>query len=265
MADAPGEAQISGTVPFYKDPQPLSSERHASLGIKRSQEPYGFAREAHIMPLTVGEFGQAALHYPVIFAGENKAPLVVMGLRAGQNLYINDAGRIEDGAYVPAFIRRYPFVFAENAEQGFVVCIDGASDLVSDQPDIPFFSNGQPTQYTNDAIDFLKNFEQQRQLTTRLSEMLIELDVFEEKSVTYQPRDPQGGLQSPVKLADYYAVSMEKLKDVSAQKLVEMRDNGALASVYAHNLSLLNWQRILERAMKANIAQQQAAQNLPVN
>lgn len=263
MADAPaGSAQITGNVPFYKNPQPLSTEKHAALGIKRSQQPYGFARGAHVVPLTVGEFGNAALCYPIIYAGENKAPLAVMGLRDGENLFINDDGRIDDGQYVPAFVRRYPFVFAENGEQGLVVCIDEGSDLVSQQPDIPFFSGTEASQYTKDAIEFLKNFEQQRQLTTKLSEVLIELDLFEPKSVTYQPRDPQGGLQEPVKLADYYAISLERLNNVSAQKIVEMRDNGALAAIYAHNLSLLNWQRIIERAMKASAA---AAQAAPVN
>ncbi len=253
MSDAPSPAQITGKVPFYKDPQPLSVERHAGLGIKRSNEPLAFARDAHIVPLTVGEFGQAALHYPVIFAGEKRSPLVVMGLRPGENLFISPDGRMEDGVYLPAFVRRYPFVFAESqSDQGFVVCVDAGSDLVTDAPDIPFFEGKEPSQYTKDAIDFLKGYEQQRQLTNNLATMFEELGLFEEKSVTYQPRDAQGGLKDPVKIADYYAISIDKVNELSAQKLVELRNNGALAAIYAHNLSLLNWQRILERALKVS-------------
>lgn len=261
MADAPttttadGQAADQGQAnqgiwSMYKDPQPLSNDRHANLGLIRSSQPYEFARELHLAPLTVGEFGQAALNYPIIFAGDARTPLAVMGLRAGENLFIDDQGRLEERAYVPAFVRRYPFVVVRGDQDNNVVCIDAGSSLVSDQPDQPFFDGKEPTQYTKDAIEFLKNFDQQSQLTAQLSSLLSELDLFEEKSVTYQPRDPQGGLQQPVKLADYYAISMEKLKDVSAQKFLELRDTGALAAVYAHNFSLFNWRFILERAMK---------------
>ncbi len=260
MSDAPGTPEITGTIPFYKKPEPLSAEAHAGLGLKKIEQPWGFVREAHVVPVTVGEFGPVALNYPIIFSGENKMPLAVMGLRRGANLFITAAGELEDGVYLPGFIRRYPFVLAEaQDQQGFVVCVDRESELVSDNPDQPFFNGKEPTQYTNDAVEFLKGFEQQRQLTEQLSKLFMELDLFENKSVSFQPRGDDGNLQDARPLAEYFAVSIEKLNQLPADKLVELRNNGALAAIYVHNLSLINWQRILERAIRANTASPAAA------
>ncbi|NIR58894.1 MAG: SapC family protein, partial [Gammaproteobacteria bacterium] len=59
-------------------------------------------------------FASAGLDYPIIFTGPDRVPLAVLGMRAGQNLFIGDDGVYEPNRYVPAFIRRYPFVFAED-------------------------------------------------------------------------------------------------------------------------------------------------------
>lgn len=268
MAEAPNQGpQLTGQVPFYKNPEPLSAERHANLGLRRSDTPLAFARETNVVPITVGEFGPAATCYPIIFAGPNRVPLVVMGLRSGTNLYIGDDGRIQDDMYLPAFVRRYPFVFAEVGAQenkpadNLVVCIDTASDLVVDGGDVPFFEGGKPTDFTNDAIEFLKSFEQQRLSTERLSTLFTELDLFEEKTINFQPRPNGENAGEPFKIADYYAVSMDKLNALPADKFVELRDNGALSAAHAHHLSLLNWQRIIERAIRSNVAAQTAAVN----
>jgi len=52
----PGQGQISGTVLFYSQPEPLSPETHAKMGVKSMDGPFGFAKAGHAIPLTVGEF-----------------------------------------------------------------------------------------------------------------------------------------------------------------------------------------------------------------
>lgn len=258
MVDAPDSiaAEITGTVPFFKNPEPLSVERHGALGVQKSEADYRFVREVHVVPVTVGEFGPAALNYPIIFAGETKTPLVVMGLRSGENLFVDEQGRVDADAYVPAFVRRYPFVFAEDKDNSrFVVCIDTESDFIVEGGEVALFENGQPTQFTNDAIEFLKTFEQQRQTTMQLVKLLEDHELFEEKDVTFQPRNPDGTEGDRVKVAEYYAASMEKLGALPAETLVQFRDSGALAAIYVHNISLLNWQRVLSRALRRNAPQ----------
>ena len=249
---AAGQPALTGQVLFYKQPQPLSPEEHAGLGVKQIDQPFNFMREAHAMPVTVTEFGMCASSYPVIFVGDERTPVAVMGIRQGQNLYVNEDGRVADDYYVPAFARRYPFVFAsdDNSDR-LVLCVDREAPMVTNQPEVPFFENGQPSKFTNDAIEFCKEFERQRRATTDFVKLLRDFDLFEQKTVNFQPRNPDGTEAGPQqKIADYWAVSEERLNQLPDEKYLELRASGALGAIYAQMVSLLNWQRVIQRAMR---------------
>jgi hypothetical protein len=239
--------QLEGQVLFYKNPEPLDAQRHAKLGLKTTDRPFTFAATQHFVPLHVGEFGPAALSYPIIFAGTNYAPLAVMAINAGENLYITEDGLYRGGAYIPSFIRRYPFVVAKDDEQNrLMICIDRGSDLfVEKGADIMLFENGQPTQYTKNCIEFCGNFDMDRQRTEFFINELRELDLFESKQTTFTPRFPDGTEGAPQLIAEYFAVSEDKLKALPADKLIRLRDSGALAQVYAHLTSLLGFERLI--------------------
>jgi len=191
----PGSAQITGNVLFYSQPEPLSPETHGKMGVKSMNGPFGFAKEGHAVPLTVGEFPLAALTGPIIFVGKEKLPIAVMGLNAGENMFVRDDGMFEAATYIPAYIRRYPFVFAndESAKQ-MVLCVDRAAKFVVDKDfEQPFFeADGQPSAYTKNCIEFCNNFEIERQRTMSFIALLNELDLFETKTSTFTPNNPDG-------------------------------------------------------------------------
>src|SRR5580658_10935317 len=91
-------AEFSGNVLFYKQPEPLSREQHAKMGLRRVDKPFGFAAGTNVVPLTVAEFPMAALSYPIIFAGDRHQPLAVMGVNQGANLFVGADGGFEVGA-----------------------------------------------------------------------------------------------------------------------------------------------------------------------
>ncbi len=254
MADAPTTSgpEISGNVLFYSTPEPLNREQHAKLGLQTVDKPFGFAKTGHIVPVTLGEMGLTALSYPIIFAGSEYTPLAVMGLNAGQNLFVQEDGGFEDGYYLPAYIRRYPFVLAGNDEQQeLIVCIDRSSVLLGEGGDTPLFdAKGEPTEYTKNAIKFCEDFEAERHRTTAFVAMLKEADLFENKQAVFNPLGPDGKPGEPVLIAEYFAVSEEKLGKLSDEKLLEMQKNGALGFIYAHLLSLLGWDRLIALAAK---------------
>lgn len=252
--------ELTGNVLFYQQPEPLSPEQHGALGVRQIQQPFEFLRRAHAVPVTVTEFGMAAGAYPIIFVGDDRTPIVAMGVAQGQNLFVTDQGLTDPDFYVPAFVRRYPFVFASDQNNDrLLLCVDRKAPMVSDQPEIPFFDNGQPTQFTQDAIEFCSEFERQRRATTEFTDIIKKFDLFEEKSVSFQPRDAQGNESGDQqKIADYWAVSEEKLNALSTEDYMELKNNGAVGAIYAHLVSLMNWQRIIQRAIRANAARQQA-------
>lgn len=249
---AGGQPPITGQVLFYKQPQPLSAENHGGLGVKTIPQPFSFLREAHAVPVTVTEFGVSAASYPIIFVGDERTPVAVMGVRQGQNLYVDQNGHVLEDHYIPAFVRRYPFVFAaDEGSDRLLLCVDRQAPMVSNQPEVPFFENGEPSQFTKDAIEFCKEFERQRRATLDFVKMVGGMDLFEQKTVSFQPRDAQGKENGPPnKVADYWAISEERLNNLPAEKYLELRNNGALGACYAHLVSLLNWSKVVQRAVR---------------
>jgi hypothetical protein len=245
-------ANLQGTVLFYSKPEPLSSETHAKLGLRRVERPYAFAEGSHIVPLTVTEFPQAALSCPIIFAGDRHQPLAVMGVTSSRNLYIREDGTFEPGVYIPAYVRRYPFVLAsDDSREKMVVCIDRDAPMVGDLPDVALFdAEGQPTDYTKSCIEFCNNFEVEVRRTESFVGALAELDLFETKTATFNPVNPDGTPSGPTQLvAEYYAVSEEKLKALPDAKLRELLTSGALPQIYAHLTSLAGWERLINLAL----------------
>ena len=90
---------ITGSVLFYSQPEPLSPEQHGKMGVKSMDGPFGFAKVGHAVPLTVGEFPPAALTGPIIFVGDEKMPIAVMGLQANENMFLREDGLFEAGVY----------------------------------------------------------------------------------------------------------------------------------------------------------------------
>ena len=252
---------ITGNVLFYSRPEPLNPELHGKLGVERRDGPFGFAAAGHAVPLTVGEFQLAAVTGPIIFVGEDKLPIAVMGLNEAENMFVRPDGLFEPGVYVPAYVRRYPFVFAnDDAAKQMVLCIDRAADFIVEGGDLPFFDEkGEPTEYTKNCIEFCNNFEVERQRTSGFVQLLKDLDLFEKKEANFTPMNPDGTAGAPQKIADYFGVSEEKLSKLPPEKLAELRDNGALPQIYAHILSLVGWDRLIALAMARQPAAPAAA------
>jgi hypothetical protein len=253
--------EISGNVLFYSKPEPLAPELHSKLGVRRMDGPFKFAKVGHAIPLTVGEFPVAAVSGPIIFVGDEKLPLAVMGLNAGDNMFVRPDGTFEPGVYIPAYVRRYPFVYAaDDANQQMVLCIDRNAEFVVEGGDLPFFDkDGQPSEYTKNCLDFCNNFEQERQRTMSFVNLLKELDLFELKSATFTPPMTDGTMGEPQKIAEYYGVSEDKLSKLDSEKYLMLRDNGALGQIYAHLLSLVGWDRLISLALARQAQAQQAA------
>jgi hypothetical protein len=256
MADAPANApQIQGNLPLYKNPEPINVQAHKGKGLKYGDRPFDFLKDTHFVPVTLGEMGSASARYPIIFIGDTRIPVAVMGLQQGQNLFVDpDTGDYERDCYVPAYVRRYPFVAAVHTEEKdrFTVCVDAGSHLMSDTPEQPFFTDdGQPTDFLNGAIDFVRRFEAEVGATNGFIEKLKELDLFEQQQTTWTPRDTLGNQTGePVVIASYWALSGEKLRALDPKVLAELRDNAYLGGIYAHMLSQAQWDMIVSRARR---------------
>jgi hypothetical protein len=236
---------------LYRDIQPLDAKRYAKLGLTRSDAPFGFASRQHFVPLQAAEFAAASIEYPIIFVGPERAPMAVMGIRTGENLFIGADGGFRTGAYRPAFLRRYPFAAALNEPANrLVIFIDRACELFTeDNPDVPLFDNGQPSSFTQTCIDFCRRYEADARATLAFVKRLADLDLFALRGVSHTPTPTDGSVAAPVPVAEFFAVSEARVKALSPQVLGELRDDGTLEWIYAHLLSMLVWQRLINESV----------------
>jgi len=233
----PGGAQLSGNVLFYSKPEPLSREMHGSLGVKRSDKPFAFVAGAHVVPLTVTEFMPAALSYPVIFVGDAKMPVAVMGVNQGDNLFVTEDGSFEPDAYLPAYVRRYPFMLArlQPDAQELSLCFDPTSGLVGDFDEgEPLFADGKPSEATNNVLKFCEEFELSAQRTVAFMNELKDGGLLMDGEVSIQP----AGAQQPFIYRGFQMINEEKMRGLEGDELKRMNQNGMLPLILAHLFSV---------------------------
>src|SRR5215469_5033029 len=127
---------------FYASPRPLDRAQDTNLRVSRPTH-FRFAANTNAIPLLIDEFPMAASYYPIVFAaGGAPVPAAVVGLKNDSNLYLDKEGRWQNGAYLPAYVRRYPFILMDDPEQKqFVLCIDEASDMLSETGEYALFED----------------------------------------------------------------------------------------------------------------------------
>lgn len=243
---------LSGQVFLYKDVELLNSKVHSKLGIIADPNRFGFAAKECVLPLLTTEFCRAALHYPIVFAGEAKSPVAVMGTITGENLFINEDGSFAEDAYIPAYLRRYPFVLAneENGDRS-LVCIDRSATVLKEEAENALFENGAPSPHLQNAIEFLNAFEVDARRTNTFVDLLKEYDLFEVKHTIFMPNPVNGQPTEPRTVADYYAISEAKFSALPEEAVKRLHDTGAMACIHAHFISLYNWERLIARSQKA--------------
>lgn len=257
MAKAPEANPVSGNVMFYSNPQPLSIEKHGKSGVKPVDKPFEFMAGQHYIPMTAQEFGAAAASFPVVFAGDERTPIAIMGIRQNENLFVKD-GQFDPDYYMPAFVRRYPFVFANDSNNDrFVVCVDEDAECVTNKkPDKGFFEGKEASAFTKEALQFLENFERDRQATMQIVNRFKELDLFEKKDMHFQGQNADGSPAERQKIAEYFAITEERLRKLPDATVKEMHENGLLSVAHAHMVSLGNWQRLVNMTLRRAAAEQ---------
>jgi hypothetical protein len=223
---------------FYKDLMPLNSRDHANWRA-RTVDKASWLGNQHAIPLTVEEFPLAQRTFPIVFsAGDNSVPLALMGLNEGINVFFDDDGTPRGDAYVPAYIRRYPFLLAKlrpDAEE-MSLCFDPTTDLIGEFDDgQELFTDGQPSEHTKGLLDFCEKFEEAGARTQAFMNELSEAGLLMDGEVAIQQNDKP---DQPYLYRGFKMVNQEKLKELDAEKVKAWHDNGILPLIYAHLMSL---------------------------
>ncbi|HLV08063.1 MAG TPA: SapC family protein [Croceibacterium sp.] len=224
---------------FYKDLMPLNSRDHATWR-SRPVDKAAWIGNQHAIPLTVEEFPLAQRHFPIVFsAGDNPVPLALMGLNEGVNVFFEEDGTPRGGdAYVPAYIRRYPYLLARlrpDAEE-MSLCFDPTSEILGEYAEgEALFADNQPTEHTKGVLDFCEKFEEAGARTQAFVKELTDADLLMDGEVAIQQNDKP---DQPYIYRGFRMVNQEKLRELDGEKLKAWNQSGLLPLIYAHLLSL---------------------------
>jgi hypothetical protein len=242
---------------IYETAVPVSSGRHAKCSVEPGKG-FAFARKVNSVPLMAVEFPQAAPEYAIVFAqsGDDVVPVVILGARHGENLYLADDDSWR-GRYVPAFVRRYPFVFSTSDDgKTFTLCVDEAFQGLNYQGrgQALFGDDGKPTPYVDNVLKFLQEYRAQFMRTQAFSKKLKELNLLE-------PMQAEFTLGSGEKMAltGFQVVDRARLKALPAQTLSELAATDELELIYLHLQSMRNFTEVKDRLMQSQPGQAASA------
>ena len=186
---------------------------------------------------------------PIVFStGETAVPLALTGLNEGVNVFVDDEGKALQPFYVPAYVRRYPYVLARLRPdaQELSLCFDPTSELVGEFDDgEALFEDEKPTEQLNAILKFCEDFEVAGQRTAAFVNELKALDILIDGEVSIQPE----GSEQPFVYRGFQMVSEEKFRDLHGDQLRKINQNGILSLIMAHLFSLSLVRDIFGRQM----------------
>lgn len=229
---------------FYQQVIALDRELHAKLKL----HPLGnmaFAAGAPVVPLLCAEFAQAAREYPIVFlrnADQGLLPVALTGAPGGGNVYIDAAGQW-NAQYVPAYVRRYPFVFADTAPGQLTVCFDPSCPSLNDTEGAALFEDsGEPSATLQQVVQLLSDYQRQAQLTQAFMVRLEAADLLIDARAQADLGDGRS-----LALQGFLMVDEARFKALPEATLKDWFASGELGLVYAHLLSLGNLLGLLQR------------------
>ena len=233
--------------PFgYQEVVPLYKNQKVRL-LKPGEAP-GFVNGLNAIPISVTEFPFIAREYPIVFTdggqGTQFAPVAVLGMSAGENLYVAD-GQWAAGVYVPAYVRRFPFCMAKVTlnkveQQDRLICVEKVH--VADDGEAMFTEAGEPVEKWKDLERLLSEYEADLERSREMCGILSDYGLLE--PFTMQATLNQGGAMH---LTGMFRVDEKKIEHLNASQLKNLVRKGVLARIYAHLMSLDNFQHLLDR------------------
>lgn len=231
---------------FYDKVEALDSQIHGDWTISPKTN-WLFTKKAHVVPLLTEEFAMAQADYIIAFArdelSDHRVPVALLGLKNEQNLFVTDEGQWQKAAYIPAYVRRFPFApgLAEaeaEAEAGagaekMLLLVETSSGTVGPFGEgEPLFINAQPARALRQALELVEAYHRQAKITENFCRYLEDLDLL--TNVTFEtPKDAH-------RLEGLFVIDEKKFDMVNDETLLNLFKSGYLTLIYAHLMSLKN-------------------------
>ncbi|MEJ0063767.1 MAG: SapC family protein [Alphaproteobacteria bacterium] len=229
---------------FYTQVRPLDRVQDADLRIRRGAD-LRFTATTNAIPLVGEEFPFAASDYPIVFSpAPTPVPVAVVGLERDKNLMVDAAGQWMRRSYIPAYVRRYPFILVEDPDnQKLVLCYEENAPHLSPQGELPMFENGEPSETVKLALDFCMALREQGTATDAFVQALQAQELLQPANV-----EVMAGGGAKVHMDGFLTIDRQRFMALPAAVIADWHKRQWLDLVYAHFISGLRWQTLADIA-----------------
>ncbi|MFA5505675.1 MAG: SapC family protein [Vulcanimicrobiota bacterium] len=241
---------MSTQLLIYENVVPLSREKHAQWSVEVGKD-FRYSSNINSVPLLTAEFVRAVREYPVVFGQteDTLQPVIILGMHGEKNFYLNESGEWT-AQYIPAFLRRYPFVFARSQDgKTFTLCIDESFGGFNqeDKGERLLTEEGEASPYVDNVLKFLQGYQNEHARTQEFCRKLDEFDLLEPQTAVWN--GPNGEKST---LTGFSCVSRNKLKALPPKVLAGMIGAGEMDLIYAHLYSLNNFSNFKDKLVTEN-------------
>lgn len=242
-----GEHTIEIKPPFgFSELVPLLKEHKV---VPSEGKVPSILQTTNAIPLSISEMPKASRDYPVVFAsadgGNSFGVVALLGLRDNENLFISPQGTWRDDAYIPAYLRRYPFCMATVVRNGQmqeerVVCVERS--MLDDKSGLPLEKqDGQMLSWWSERLHLLQEYEADLLRTQQMCDALKKFGLL--RPFGAQAISAQGKVMN---LGGMFQVDEQRIANMKADDLRMLIKKGILSRLYAHMISLDNLGRLLD-------------------
>lgn len=228
---------------MFKELEIVNKIEHKDSSVKLV-ENFSYAKEQINAPVTVGEFYEACKNYPIVFAKDKDNvwfASVMLGYKENENIFVDDKGEWEKLHYIPAAIRRYPFIFINQEKSDDLILGIEKSYLSSDKKDESrkLFNSEENSELLNNVLNFLNQFQNDAKVTSNFIKQLEEWELLEEKVATITTASKE-----QYNINGFFVVNEEKLRHLSKKRKEEICEKDMIPLITAHLISLSNIQKL---------------------
>ncbi len=243
-ASTPGSSQAEPLPMFYSNIEAVSSQLHKDLKI-RAENDFSFAARINTVPLTVPEFTMVARHFPILLLGDELVPSAALGISPDQNLFVDADGRWDNRTFIPAYVRRYPFILLGNMgnDAQLTLGVDSGTKPTEGALRPLFGADGKETEVVKQALDLCEQFHNAFLYTREFSDALKKTDIVEDCTLEIEPTPGQKR-----NLGTFKRINEEKFKNLPDAVVLEWHKRGFLHAVIFLLQSMNNWDQLLAKA-----------------
>ncbi|KMT66062.1 SapC family protein [Catenovulum maritimum] len=225
---------------IYRKVEILNKDLHFNHKVTPLKN-YQFSSSLRECVITANEFYECAKSLPILFTESKSGSLTaitLLGVEPEKNVMLDENLQWRAGEYIPAFLRRYPFVFVQN-DNSLMLALDAASEAVNkDDGQALFESNGEATSFTKKVMGFMKDFQQSCKNTESIVATINELGLLEDAKAEMVSAGKKYSING------FKRVNEEKLKALSDEQTLELVRSGVYNLIVAHLMSLSNFRKL---------------------